>query len=169
MIKINPLLRRHGLQPSFPPDELRCTFYRRGDVDPVCPPSPTSPPRAAEQPGGDDTGRHDIAGAQARQTAQPTTPVPGSNLDQEIDRTNAAVSDIIDFVRQVIDDDGTIKQAAQRPRRPAGSEGRQGRQGGYPCCRWRYPVRASRSPRRAWPKFGLGRRRIRSRACPTSP
>jgi len=50
MIKINPLLGSHGLRPSFPPDKLRCTFYRRAEVDQVFPPSATSPPAETPAP-----------------------------------------------------------------------------------------------------------------------
>jgi hypothetical protein len=43
MNKVNPLLRSHGLRPVFAPDQLRCTFYRRADVDEIFRPSSTSP------------------------------------------------------------------------------------------------------------------------------
>ncbi len=43
MSKINPMLRSRGLKPVFPPDELRCTFYARQEVDSVFPPTASSP------------------------------------------------------------------------------------------------------------------------------
>lgn len=38
MRKINPLLKANGLEPSFSPQQLQCTFYPRSDVDRVFPP-----------------------------------------------------------------------------------------------------------------------------------
>ncbi len=38
MSKINPLLRSHGLEPAFPSEKLRCTFYPRANVDRIFPP-----------------------------------------------------------------------------------------------------------------------------------
>lgn len=38
MSKINPLLRSHGLEPAFPAEKLRCTFYPRAEVDRIFPP-----------------------------------------------------------------------------------------------------------------------------------
>lgn len=37
---INPLLRSHGLEPAFPSEKLRCTFYPRAKVDRIFPPPP---------------------------------------------------------------------------------------------------------------------------------
>jgi len=45
-------------------------------------------------------------------TNYPTTPQPGDELDQEIDRSNAAIAQLKTFVRQVIADDGTLKPGA---------------------------------------------------------
>lgn len=42
------------------------------------------------------------------QTANPTAPIPASQLDTEIDRTNAAVGQLIDHVGISIRDDGTL-------------------------------------------------------------
>ena len=71
---------------------------------------------------------------------QPTVPLPGASVDTEINRTNTAVTQTINFVRQVIDDDGTIKanaalsligpQGATGPGGPLGPTGPQGIQGG---------------------------------------
>lgn len=70
------------------------------------------------------------------QVTQPNKPLPGDKLDAELDRTNAAVADTIDFVRQAIGDDGKIKPGAatgligpQGPQGPAGPQGPQGPQG----------------------------------------
>jgi hypothetical protein len=62
---------------------------------------------------------------------QPSTPQPGTNLDQEFDRTNDALGATIDFVRQAIADDGRIKSAAIPPdlQGPAGPTGPAGPQG----------------------------------------
>jgi len=64
------------------------------------------------------------------QTVNPTTPLPGSNVDAELDRANNAISDVIDFVRQAIDDDGSIRASAasglvgpQGDAGPAGPDG----------------------------------------------
>jgi hypothetical protein len=40
MSKINPLLHSHGVEPAFPPEKLRCTFYPRAEVDRIFPPPP---------------------------------------------------------------------------------------------------------------------------------
>lgn len=71
----------------------------------------------------------------------PTTPPPGQQLDQEINRTNTSVKQTIDFVRQAIGDDGRIREEAipvesiigpagpQGPVGPQGPEGPVGPQG----------------------------------------
>lgn len=46
------------------------------------------------------------------QALAPATPLPAQKVDQEFDRSNAAISDIIDFVRQVVDDDGRVRDSA---------------------------------------------------------
>jgi len=43
MSKINPLLSSHGLEPAFPAEKLRCTFYPRAEVDRIFPPPVRSP------------------------------------------------------------------------------------------------------------------------------
>lgn len=43
------------------------------------------------------------------QTANPTAPPPGNQIDIEIDRSNEAIGDVIDFAKQLIRDDGTLK------------------------------------------------------------
>ena len=43
MSRINPLLRSHGLEPAFPAEKLRCTFYLRIEVDRIFPPPPSAP------------------------------------------------------------------------------------------------------------------------------
>lgn len=69
----------------------------------------------------------------AHQTAQPTVPLPGNMADTEFNRTNEAVAETIDFVRQAIADDGTVKPAAINltglPAGPQGPQGTQGTQG----------------------------------------
>ncbi|MDC9826299.1 hypothetical protein PRN20_21400 [Devosia sp. ZB163] len=40
---INPLLRSHGLEPAFPAQKLRCTFYLRAEVDRIFPLPPGDP------------------------------------------------------------------------------------------------------------------------------
>lgn len=65
----------------------------------------------------------------------PTTPPPGQQLDQEINRTNESVKETIDFVRQAIADDGRIRPAAVQgfdfvgPQGPVGPEGPTGPEG----------------------------------------
>lgn len=68
------------------------------------------------------------------QTAQPTTPLPGQSVDDEYDRSNNTINDVIDFVRQAINDDGTVKASAattgpQGPDGPQGPIGPTGPQG----------------------------------------
>jgi len=43
---------------------------------------------------------------------QPGAPLPGNQVDNELDRANTAVEQTIDFVRQAINDDGTVKTSA---------------------------------------------------------
>jgi microcystin-dependent protein len=62
---------------------------------------------------------------------QPTTPPPGNQIDTEIDKSNLSIADIIDFVRQAIDDTGQIKVTAipssfVGPAGPTGPTGPQG-------------------------------------------
>jgi hypothetical protein len=45
------------------------------------------------------------------QVSQPTAPLPGDHVDTEFNRSNASIADLIDFVRQVITDDGKLKAA----------------------------------------------------------
>jgi hypothetical protein len=45
-------------------------------------------------------------------TNNPTTPPPGDKIDQELDRPNAAITQLKAFVRQSLADDGTIKPGA---------------------------------------------------------
>lgn len=71
---------------------------------------------------------------QGFQSVAPTTPLPADKIDQEIDRTNNALADTIDFVRQAINDDGTIKDTAAAtgptgPQGPTGPTGPTGPQG----------------------------------------
>lgn len=62
--------------------------------------------------------------------ANPATPQPGDWLDIEFDRSNTAIEEIILFVRQAIDDDGTIRSsAAEGLVGPTGPQGEQGEQG----------------------------------------
>ena len=70
------------------------------------------------------------------QTVSPSTPLPGSQVDNELDRSNRSISDIIDFVRQAIDDEGNIRPTAastligpQGPTGPSGPPGPTGAQG----------------------------------------
>ena len=68
------------------------------------------------------------------QAAQPAVPLPGQSVDTEFDRSNLAINDTIDFVRQAIDDDGKIRAAALvagaiGPRGPTGPAGPQGSAG----------------------------------------
>lgn len=72
---------------------------------------------------------------------QPTVPQPGTELDTEFNRTNLSVAQVIDFVRQAIADDGSIKAEAVSaalgsnlvgpagPTGPAGPAGPQGATG----------------------------------------
>jgi microcystin-dependent protein len=60
--------------------------------------------------------------------SNPTTPPPGNQIDTEVDRSNQSISDIIDFMRQAIDDTGQIKVSAI-PSTFAGPQGPQGPQG----------------------------------------
>jgi hypothetical protein len=46
------------------------------------------------------------------QTANPTAPPPGNQLDIEIDRANLAIGDVINFTRQLIRDDGTLEHGS---------------------------------------------------------
>lgn len=46
------------------------------------------------------------------QTANPTSPPPGNQLDVEIDRSNAAINEVINFARNLIRDDGTLKHGS---------------------------------------------------------
>jgi hypothetical protein len=68
-----------------------------------------------------------------REQVFPNDPLPGSKVDQEFDRTNNSLKDTIDFVRQAIADDGSIKPAAvpsvQGPIGPTGLTGPDGPQG----------------------------------------
>lgn len=59
----------------------------------------------------------------------PTTPPPGQQLDQEINRTNTSVKQTIDFVRQAIGDDGRIREEAIPVESIIGPQGIQGPEG----------------------------------------
>lgn len=56
----------------------------------------------------------------------PTTPPPGQQLNQEINRTNTSVKQTIDFVRQAIGDDGRIREEAIPVESIIGPQGIQG-------------------------------------------
>jgi hypothetical protein len=62
------------------------------------------------------------------QASQPTTPLPGQSVDNELDRSNNTINDLIDFTRQAIDDDGKVRVTAlgddvTGPVGPPGPEG----------------------------------------------
>lgn len=65
------------------------------------------------------------------QTTRPATPLPGQSVDNELDRSDATINDVIDFVRQAIDDDGLVRAEAvpEGPVGPPGPVGPQGPQG----------------------------------------
>ncbi len=65
---------------------------------------------------------------------QPTVPQPGDQIDTEFARTNNSVQDLIDFVRQVITDDGRLVEGkvteyGQGPTGPEGPPGAPGANG----------------------------------------
>lgn len=69
---------------------------------------------------------------EAYQAAQPAAPLPGQSVDDELDRSDNTINDVIDFVRQAIDDDGKVRGAALAPGDfigPTGPPGPQGPQG----------------------------------------
>jgi len=72
--------------------------------------------------------------------AQPATPIPGAQVDAELDRTNLAIDQAIQFFRQTVADDGRVKFSAfppeaigvpgpQGPQGPVGPQGPQGPDG----------------------------------------
>lgn len=69
------------------------------------------------------------------QALQPTVPLPGQSVDNELDRSDNTINDVIDFVRQAIDDDGLVRVEAIDsdgligPVGPPGPRGPQGIQG----------------------------------------
>lgn len=77
----------------------------------------------------------------AHSAASPDTPHSGTNVDQEFDAIGQAIADLVDFVRQTIDDDGRVQasrlalgslmgsQGATGPQGPQGPQGVQGPQG----------------------------------------
>lgn len=53
-----------------------------------------------------------LFGFASYQTLQPVTPLPGGSVDNEIDKTNSVIGDVITFMRQAIADDGRLKPSA---------------------------------------------------------
>lgn len=69
------------------------------------------------------TRQHSFASHSAN---RPTTPHSGADLDNEIDRTNNALRDTIEFVRQAIGDDGRVKAEAIDETHIKGEQGEKG-------------------------------------------
>jgi len=71
----------------------------------------------------------------AHSQTQPNKPLPGNQVDVEITKTNTAIATTIDFVRQVITDDGKVRGASLEldgfagPTGPDGARGPDGPEG----------------------------------------
>lgn len=60
---------------------------------------------------------------------QPTAQQPGQQIDQEVDRSNAAIAGILDWVGTAIDESGNLRPSASAPQGPVGPQGPIGPQG----------------------------------------